>query len=310
MKGGTDMRKKLERMQMSGHYNVKKVYVLDEGGSFEVLPDEVMEDDECVVQIAATLRRNMEDEIEQEEEVALSKKEKQRLRKAEKEVFAGQVSVSEVYSEPRILAEAVRQGLEGGRGYDLKCGYDLRLEADIKKMWRELKEDKPSLTVVCPPCGPFSILQGLNYFKMEFNKVKSMVTEGLHHVRLAASVCKWQHKCGRWFLFEHPATSRAWQEEEMQELMQLAGVYVCRFDMCAYGMKIADGFNRKPTMAVTNSKKIALELQRKCPGGHQHEALMGGKAHHAESRHPRSSTRTTRLRWFERGGRSEGESRG
>ena len=47
----------------------------------------------------------------------------------------------------------------------------------------------------------------------------------------------------------------------------------------AYGMNVdGSGLNQKPTCWVTNSKKIALQLQRRCSRDHTHVNLMGGKA--------------------------------
>ena len=105
-----------------------------------------------------------------------------------------------------------------------------------------------------------------------------MVYEGLHHVRLAAKVCLRQCRRGKVFVFEHPLTSKAWAEEELQELMALPGVYVCTTDMCAYGMKVGGAPNRKQTKWITNSYEVAGELQRRCNQQHPHAPLTGGRA--------------------------------
>ena len=60
-----------------------------------------------------------------------------------------------------------------------------------------------------------------------------------------------------------------------------------RTDMCAYGLRVAEGLNKKPTQWVTNCKEIALELQRRCSQDHEHEPLMGGKAEKAAVYPPR-----------------------
>ena len=62
--------------------------------------------------------------------------------------------------------------------------------------------------------------------------------------------------------------------------MSLPGVWVCRTDMCEYGLMVGKSgkLNQKPTLWITNSWWIAVELQRRCQGGHEHEPLMGGKA--------------------------------
>ena len=117
----------------------------------------------------------------------------------------------------------------------------------MKKMWRALDEDDPEAILVCPPCTPFSLLQEWNFPRMPTQKVATMVYESLHHLRLAAKVCLRQYRRGKVFVLEHPLTSKAWAEEELQELMALPGVYVCTTDMCAYGMKVGGSPNRKST---------------------------------------------------------------
>lgn len=122
---------------------------------------------------------------------------------------------------PTVTAEAVRQGLTVGGAYDLKTGYNLRHTKDLAKMWRELREDDPELVVGSPPCRPFSILQSLNYPKMDFLKAVDLVGDGLAHIVTTCAFAKWQHRRGKKFLIEHPRGSRAWSEPEMVELANI-----------------------------------------------------------------------------------------
>lgn len=172
------------------------------------------------------------DEAQQEAGYGLSKKMKKQLRRsqsaAEKVEESFPVAVAEVYSHPRIVQEAVRQGLSGGGSYDVKTGFDLKSTSDLKKMWSELEDDDPELVVLCPPCTPFSLLQGLNFPKMPFEKVALLVGDGLHHVHVSVEVALWQLKRGKLFLFEHPLTSKAWREEAMRMLRQMPGVQARR----------------------------------------------------------------------------------
>ena len=188
------------------------------------------------------------------------------------------VEISEVYSPPRVAAMAQRCKLKVGKSYDILTGYDLRLKRDLDRMWRSLSEDEPELTVISPPCTPFSPLQQWNFPRMLFEKVAVMIGEGLHHVSIACKVAKWQHSRGRLFVFEHPKPSKAWDEPEMLELMMLPGVYVCVVDQFEYGLRVGSGLNKKTTQFVVNSIHIAAELQRRCSGEHQHEPLTNGRA--------------------------------
>ena len=214
----------------------------------------------------------------------LSKSKKKKLRKAMEEGVKSEmfpVGISEVYSPPRIAEVADKKKISTGGAYDLQTGFDLRLEADLKKMWRELQQDDPELTICSPPCTPFSLLQELNFPKMEEKLVREIVGEGLHHWSVSIRVCRWRHERRKLFLLEHPRTSRAWQEEDVKRLAEMEGVYTCHIDMCAYGMQIGGGPNLKPTTMLTNSEEIAMELRRRCTKDHEHVPLIGGKAKEA-----------------------------
>ena len=284
--GGGNVLDKIEAMEQSGHYFIEALYVEEADETYlEITKDEVMQDDVCVLVVQRTERGKLEAEDDELTEIALPKKTKASLRRAHASLEASNetlVDVSELYSPPRLTKEAKKMHLESGSAFDLQCGFDLRKKSDEARMKRALQEEKPELLCACPPCTPFTLLQELNYGKMEFAKVFSLIAEGLHHVRLAAGQCKRQWKQGRYFLFEHPLTSRAWDEPELRELMTLEGVYVCKTDLCQYGMHVGGGPNKKPTMWITNSKEIAKQLQRRCNGAHTHVPLMGGKAHQAE----------------------------
>lgn len=55
------------------------------------------------------------------------------------------VTVSEVYSRPRISEKAEEMGLRKGTAFNLATGYDFRKKEDRQRCWRKLKEEKPDL---------------------------------------------------------------------------------------------------------------------------------------------------------------------
>lgn len=277
-----DVAGQVERINQSGVFVVTEIYVEEGEEMVRIQEGEVEDEEKCLVRIAPSLKMRMEEECEEVKETALPRKEKKRLKKAlvslqkAEETYA--VDVSEVFSPPRITKEAEKQGLVTGGAYDLKTGFDLSKEQDRGRMWQELEKDEPELVVGSPPCTAFSLLREFNYRVMDFEKAKTKVMDGLEHLDTTVDVCEWQDDNGRLFLFEHPKTSRAFKEERMVKLMQRAGVWVCYVDMCAYGMNVdGEGLNQKPTCWVTNSKKIALQLQRRCSRDHTHVNLMGGR---------------------------------
>ncbi len=187
------------------------------------------------------------------------------------------VDVAEVFSPPRVVEEAKKQGYSGGGSYDLITGWDLSKAEDRKAMWRHLAKDRPTLLVLCPPCGPFSILQ------MPLERAMTMVRVGLEHLHLAAELIRWQIQNGGYVVFEHPNLARSWQEPCMQRLLQLENVQRATCDLCAYGLNVdGKGPNKKSTGILTNSDFIAQALGKRCLRTHFHVPLVGGLAEKAQ----------------------------
>ena len=74
------------------------------------------------------------------------------------------------------------KGLRAGTSFDLQTVWDLSTKDDRQSMWKQPKEEKPSLIVISPPCGPFGQLQELNFGKMDPGKVMRIIQTGLEHL--------------------------------------------------------------------------------------------------------------------------------
>ncbi len=244
----------------------------------------VEESREVRVWVAKHNRGKMEDAFEGDKVTHFAKKDRKKLNKKIEHLFGQwEPVVSEVYSPPRVAAEASRHGMKAGSSFDLKTGWDLSKAEDRKDMWRSLKEEKPSLLVLCPPCHPFSVLQELNFDRMGMERSIALVKTGLEHLELAAALAKWQVNRGGYVVLEQPLGARSWNEECLQKLLRLPGVCRVRCDMCAYGMSVTgEGLNKKPTGVLTNSQCVAEELSRRCTEDHEHVNLMEGRAKRAE----------------------------
>ncbi|CAK9071951.1 Retrovirus-related Pol polyprotein from transposon RE1 (Retro element 1) (AtRE1) [Includes: Protease RE1 [Durusdinium trenchii] len=174
---------------------------------------------------------------------------------------------SEMTNSRRIAAQAGKDGLRQGSSFDLITGWDLSNEADRKKMWRALKEEDPILLILCPPCTAFSARQSLNFPRMDKGKVAVMIQTGMEHLELAMALAKWQHRRGRYFLFEHPASASSWKEATVEEVESLEGVEVVSTDMCMYGMNVngveAEEEKEKPVLLKKNRKLKTLQEIKK-----------------------------------------------
>ncbi len=236
-----------------------------------ILPE--FEEGRRAIGVFAHEERWMEDLAEEEAERSLSRSSRKGVLKQMRKMKVG-----EVYSVPRVSQVAEEMGHEGVGAYDKINGYDFTIKEHRVACWRELKKRDPDVLVVCPPCGPFSMLQELNYPRMDPKRVWMKVAEGVEHVTFAMQLFRWQVKRGRLALFEHPATSKAWKEEEVQKALALPGVVRVRADQCEYGLKVEEIPNKKPTDFMVNGEGLARWLSKRCSGGHLHQPLTNGRA--------------------------------
>eukprot|EP00435_Cladocopium_sp_Y103_P031408 s420_g7.t4 len=215
----------------------------------------------------------------QEEWGVLKKGQRKRLQRSMRDL-----KISEVFSEPRLAKMATKMGMEAGSSFDLKTGYDFRVKADKQRCWQQLEREDPDLLLVCPPCGPFSCLQNLNYPKMDAHRAVAILGEGIEYLQFAMELYEWQVRRGKKAIFEHPALSKAWFEECVQRILQIPGVTRVRADQCAYGLRVAADaeLSKKPTDFMVNGEHMAKWLSMRCAGGHTHNPLMNGKAKGAE----------------------------
>ena len=119
---------------------------------------------------------------------------------------------------------------------------------------------------------------------MEASEVEQLVSEAVAHLRFVLELCTMQHKAGRLFLLEHPASSLSWHAHMLQAIAKLDGVHRISFDFCALGMttETAQGNEapaKKRTTVLTNSDAVATLLREaQCRGEHKHQQLLGGRA--------------------------------
>ena len=115
----------------------------------------------------------------------------------------GQVDVIEMFSPPRITAEAQKWGFRTGEAMDLQTGWDFNLERDRTRAWEYILEHEPLLIVGSPCCTMFSQMQNLN--QKHWLDKERRPREGVRHLRFLGEVYQFQIDRGRVFLHEHPA---------------------------------------------------------------------------------------------------------
>lgn len=250
-------------------------WMSDEAGSWKkeegILPE--FEEGRRAIGVFANEGQWMNDFEEEEAERSLSRASRKGVEKQLRKMRVG-----EVYSVPRVSQVAEEMGHEGAGAFDKLNGYDFTIKEHRVSCWKELRRRDPDVLVVCPPCGPFSMLQELNYPRMDPKRVWMKVAEGVDHINFAMQLFRWQVKRGRLALFEHPATSKAWKEEEVVKTLALPGVVRVRADQCEYGLNVEGTPNKKPTDFMVNGEGLARWLSKRCSGGHLHQPLTNGRA--------------------------------
>ena len=197
-------------------------------------------------------------------------------------------TVSELYNPNRFQGEVKRFGLCQGQAFDLELGWDLLDKGMRQEVRKHIREIKPGLVVISPPCTLFSILQNLSVGKRNAESAKIFVRRLMEAkvllqfgIEAALEVLSY----GGTFVFEHPLTSRAWSEPMMQKLITRSDVYLTVCDQCRYGLRAVSGlFHRKPTGFLSNNSKVIEQLGLRCDHSHQHEPVLGSDRGGARSR--------------------------
>jgi len=260
--------------------------------NMEVRPEEVPEEaepnDEAQMVIGSLLRRNPEIEVPSKIlPRAMSLYETLLTLGVDRDGAMGKVT--EIYSPPRVTAEARRRpdlNVAAGMSFDLRADsegrkWDFSKIEDRTRARRIIQRDKPFMVIGSPPCTDFSILtQNLNHPKMDPKEVRRRMVMARAHIEFVVQIYKDQVRGGRHFLHEHPASAASWKEEGIVQLKDKEGVWSTVSHMCQFGMQSPgdDGIPRpvlKPTRWISSAEEVIKSVSRRCTGGHEHTKLLG-----------------------------------
>ena len=133
------------------------------------------------------------------------------------------------------------------------------------------------------PCGLYSPIQTIfnedtpeQLVRSEARKAKSR-----HLIRNGLEVAEDQLLYGGELAWEWPANNGGWRLQGMRavlkKLEESGNLHVARVDGCAYGLRSSLGnCLKKPWRVCTTSHSLAMALERRCPGHHQHDECLGG----------------------------------
>ena len=188
--------------------------------------------------------------------------------------------VSEIYNPRRFGVETNRHGLLEGAAFDLILGHDLLKPGVRLEVRRHIQSTRPGLTIVSPPCTLFSIMQNMNQHHYEKPEKQGDHLRRLYEARVllnfGVEVCQAVATYGGFFLFEHPWTSKAWEEPRLRRLLEKEGTFLARNDQCMFRLQSSRGIrHKKPTGWLTNHRGIAQVLNIQCDGSHDHDPVVG-----------------------------------
>ena len=148
--------------------------------------------------------------------------------------------------------------------------WNMSNKEDQERAMKKLNDDKLTMLIASPPCGPFSKCMHVDYSKMSREEIWKKLKPAIEHLTFAVKMCRVQLEEGRLFMFEHPAGAMPWSNKVTTDLLGSKGVKRVEFDLCAQRMESKnsqgrEGTERKRTAVLTNSKHVALILDRaKC----------------------------------------------
>ena len=149
----------------------------------------------------------------------------------------------EIFSPPRILTIARREGLRGKWSIDRKVEispgekWDLLKPSHQKECLRIISQAKPDLIIGSPPCSWFSRIMQINWPRIPRHRRRRMMREARAYLEFSAKIYEDQHRKGKVFLHEHPTSAESWAEPAIAKLLKIPQVRRYNLDMCQFGLQ-------------------------------------------------------------------------
>ena len=117
----------------------------------------------------------------------------------------------EVFSVPRLQPIMNELGGRCRRSFDLKSFWDFREPHYQKGLLQDLASLQPLSVMLCPPCTYVCQLMHSNWKKMDPKKRVINLEDACGHIDFSMWIACYQHDHQRFFGFEHPGGSLAWE---------------------------------------------------------------------------------------------------
>lgn len=122
----------------------------------------------------------------------------------------------EVYSVPRL--QPIMNSLPGGkcrRSFDLKTFWDFREPDYQRALLQDIVSLQPLCIMLCPPCTYVCQLMHSNWSRMKSKKRTINLVDACGHIDFSMWIASLQHQHQRYFAFEHPSGSLAWDRDSV-----------------------------------------------------------------------------------------------
>jgi hypothetical protein len=169
------------------------------------------------------------------------------------------VDVAQTSSPKRFTAISGLFGLRPGFAADLEepkpngKHWDLADPADVQLLQDMQESQDPILLTGSPPCDPLSVMQHLGKHKRDVKVVADKLAQGRAHLRTLILAYERQMDRGRYFLHEHPWSTSAAKEPEMEKLMNDPRVMKIKGPMCRWDLEVPDpGAPGQPSFVRTH----------------------------------------------------------
>ena len=200
----------------------------------------------------------------------------------------------EMYGQGSLVTDANHKrrslNLRGLNAFDLRTlkpdgtPWNFNVRADRQLAQKMIDTDDPDWIIGSPPCTAFSIWnRQMNYRKMDPEKVRIAIEEGVRHLAFCCKLYRRQLARGKHFLHEHPARALSWKHPQILSILGLPTVHLATADQCMYGLETPSAVDKspapamKPTKFMTSSIHMARQLQKRCDHSHVHQQLVGGR---------------------------------
>lgn len=188
--------------------------------------------------------------------------------------------LAEVYSPPRVAAQAVKAGMRASLSADLLTGWNLAVPDERARLVQEIRRRRPKVLILSPPCTWFSGLMNFNWSKLPVPVREKALKLATTHLEFCMFLASTQHKAGRGWLFEHPAAAKSWKNTRVCEVSGMPGVQRSSFDQCRFGLKskVDKRPMKKRTSFLSNMPSVGLKFcNSNCLGCPDHVVIQGSE---------------------------------